>query len=92
MPYMFWLGSAPAKGRGIGGILPPKLGYMIENPEVAVDEVENAREICPIRFCHSVDPIGARSVVAVKPAGKTKDGVKTGRGYRLGTREGQVKW
>ena len=89
---MFWFGSAPAKGRGIGGILPITLGCTIENPEVAVDEAENAGEICGIRFCHSVDPIGARSVAAVKPAGEAKDGVKTGRGSRLGTGEGRVEW
>ena len=39
------------------------------------------------------EPIGARSVVPVKPAGETKDGVKTGRGSGLGIREGRVdRW
>ena len=65
----------------------------MENPDVAVDEVEKVGEICPTMFCQVVDPMGAKSVVAVKPAGETKDGVKTGRGSGLGTGEGQVdRW
>ena len=60
----------------------------MENPDVAMDEVENAGKTCPTKFCQVRDPIGAKSVVAVKPAGETKDGVKTGRGSGLGTGEG----
>ena len=58
---------------------------------MAVDEAENAREICPTKFCQARDPTGARSVVPVKPARETKDGGKTGSGSGLGTGEGHVK-
>ena len=77
----------------MGGNLPSKPGRMMGNPNVAIDEVEKAREICPTIFCQVRDPMGAKSVVAVKPAGETKDGVKTGRGSGLGTGEGRVdRW
>ena len=55
---------------------------------MAVDKVENAGEICPTISCQAGDPMGAKLVVAVKPAGETKDGVKTRRGSGLGTVEG----
>ena len=77
----------------MGGNLPSKPGRMMENPDVAIDEAENAREICPTIFCQVGDPMGAKSVVVVKPAGETKDGVKTGRGSGLRTGEGRVdRW
>ena len=63
----------------MGGNLPSKPGQTMENPDVAVDEAEKVGEICPTIFCQARDPMGAKSVVAVKPAGETKDGVKTGR-------------
>ena len=44
---------------------------------MVVVEVENVREIHPIMFCQAGDPTAAKSVVAVKPAGETKDGVKS---------------
>ena len=65
----------------------------MENPDVAVDEVEKVGEICPTMFCQVGDPMGAKSVVAVKPAGGTKDGVNTGSGSRLGTGDDRVnRW
>ena len=77
----------------MGGNLPSKPGRTMENPDVAVDELEKVGEICPTMFCQVGDPMGAKSVVAVKPAGETKDGVKTGRGSGLGTGEGRVdRW
>ena len=74
----------------MGGNLPSRPGQMTENPDIAVDEVENAGEICPTKFCQAGDPMGARSVVPMKPARETKEGVKTRKGSRLGTGEGQV--
>ena len=66
---------------------------MIKKPEVAVDEIEDAGENLPTKCCQVGEPIGARSVVLVKPAGETKDGVKTGRGSGLGTGDGRVdRW
>ena len=53
-----------------------------------MDEIEEAGENCPTKCCQVGEPIGARSVVPVKPAGETKDGVKTGRGTGLGTGDG----
>ena len=66
---------------------------MIEKPEVAVDEIEDAREIRPTKCCQMGEPIGAKSVTPVKPAGETKDGAKTGSGSGLGSGEGRVdRW
>ena len=76
----------------MGGNLPSKPGRTMENPDVAVDEAENAGEICPTEFGQAKDPIGAKSVVAVKPAREIKDVVKTGRGSGLGTGDGRVDW
>ena len=63
---------------------------MIEKPKVAVDEIEEVGENCPTKCCQAGDPIGARSVVPVKPVGETKDRVKTGSGSGLGTGDGRV--
>ena len=76
----------------MGGNLPSKPGQTMENPDVAVDEVEKAGETCPTISCQAGDPMGAKSMEAVKPARETKDGVKTGRGSGLGSREGRVNW
>ena len=63
---------------------------MIKNPEVAVDEIEDAGENRPTKCCQVGEPIGAKSVTPVNPAGETKDGVKTGSGSGLGTGDGRV--
>ena len=77
----------------MGGNLPFRSDWMMENPDVAVDELENAGEICPTKSCQAGDPMGAKLVVPVQPAGETKDGVKTRTGDGLGTGDGQVdRW
>ena len=74
----------------MGGIPPISPGRVIENPEVAVDEIEDAGENRPTKCCQVGEPIGAKSVTPVKPAGETKERVKTGRGFGLGTGDGRV--
>ena len=74
----------------MGGILPISPGRVIENPEVAVDEIEDAGENRPTKCCQVGEPTGAKSIVPVKPAGETKEGVRTGRGSGLGTGDGRV--